>query len=62
MEWANKRSSFNTALVRLCDVIQPPASEYLRDIPLYHLVYQDSELYYNVSKCNLMSKNYFSNV
>jgi hypothetical protein len=48
-----KRSSFNTALVRLCDVIQPPASEYLRDTPLYHLVYQDVELYYNVSKCNL---------
>ncbi|MCX6077685.1 MAG: hypothetical protein NTW78_12485 [Campylobacterales bacterium] len=36
---------FNIALVRLGDVIQPPAGEYLRDIPLYHLVYQDVALY-----------------
>ncbi len=53
-----KRNSFNIALVRLCDVIQPPASEYLRDTPLYHLVYQDVELYYNVSKCKLMKKHF----
>jgi len=50
-----KRSSFNTALVRLCDVIQPPASEYLRDTPLYHLVYQDVELYYNINKDTLIT-------
>ena len=36
---------FNIALVRLGDVIQPPAGEYLRDTPLYHLVYQDVRLY-----------------
>ncbi len=35
----------STALVRLCDAIQPPAGEYLRDTPLYHLVYQDIVLY-----------------
>lgn len=40
-----KRRDFNAALVRLCDVIQPPAGEYLRDTPLYHLVYQDMRLY-----------------
>ncbi len=57
-----KRSSFNTAFVRLRDVIQPPASEYLRDTPLYHLVYQDAELYYNVSKGNLISENHLNNV
>ena len=55
-----KTSRFNTALVRLCDVIQPPAGEYLRDIPLYQLVYQDKELYYNMYKCNLISTNYFN--
>ncbi len=32
------------AFVRLCDVIQPLAGEYLREIPLYHLVYQDMAL------------------
>ncbi len=40
----------NIALVRLGDVIQPPAGEYLRDTPLYHLVYQDVRLYYKKTK------------
>ena len=34
----------NTAFVRLCDVIQPLAGEYLREIPLYQLVYQDNRI------------------
>ncbi len=32
----------NTAFVRLCDENQPLAGEYLRETPLYQLVYQDN--------------------
>ncbi|MEA1893458.1 MAG: hypothetical protein U9N33_12225 [Campylobacterota bacterium] len=48
---------FNIALVRLGDVIQPPAGEYLRDAPLYHLVYQDIQVYCKKVKELLILEN-----